>query len=120
MKAPLKSSPFAPLLTSLIRQRGVKGCMIVGETDGLIVDSNLQIGVNGPTFAALTASLFHKARRAAQAAGFGDATFLELDAENGRVCAVGRNELVLVVVAESRLNVGLVRVEMLKAAEALA
>lgn len=94
--------------------------MVVGETDGIIVDSNLQIGVNGSTVAALTASLFRKARRAAQAAGFGDAAFLELDAENGRVCAVGRNELVLVVVAEGRLNVGLLRVEMLKAAEAFA
>jgi predicted regulator of Ras-like GTPase activity (Roadblock/LC7/MglB family) len=46
-------------------------------------------------------------------------TFLELHAENGRVCAVGRNDLVLVVIAEPRLNVGLVRVEMLKAAETL-
>jgi predicted regulator of Ras-like GTPase activity (Roadblock/LC7/MglB family) len=113
------SSPFSAALAALIRHRGVKGCMVVGETDGLIVDSNLQIGVNGMTFAALTASLFRKARRSAQAAGFGDAAFLELDAENGRVCAVGRNELVLVVVAEQRVNVGLMRVEMLKVAESL-
>ena len=113
------SSPFAASLAGLIRHRGVKGCMVVGEADGLIVDSNLQIGVNGATFSALTASLFRKARRAAQAAGFGDAAFLELDAERGRVCAVGRNELVLVVVAEPRVNVGLVRVEMLRVAESL-
>jgi hypothetical protein len=113
------ATPFSDVLGALIRHRGVRGCMVVGETDGLIVDSNMQYGVNGTTFAALTASLFRKARRAAQAAGFGDATFLELDAEHGRVCAVGRNDLVLVVVAEPRLNVGLVRVELLKAAEAL-
>lgn len=113
------STQFTPALSTLIRHRGVKGCMVVGETDGIIVDSNLQIGVNGATFAALTASLFHKSRRAAQAAGFGDATFLQLEADLGRVCAVGRNELVLVVVAESRLNVGLVRVEMLRAMESL-
>ena len=115
----MNASPFTAVLGALIRHRGVKGCLVVGEGDGIIVDSNLQIGVNGTTFAALTASLYRKARRAAQAAGFGDATFLELDAEGGRVCAVGRNDLVLVVVAEPRLNVGLVRVEMLKAAEAL-
>jgi predicted regulator of Ras-like GTPase activity (Roadblock/LC7/MglB family) len=115
----LKSSPFSGILSSLIRNRGVKGCMVVGEGDGLIVDSTMQYGVDGNTFAALTASVYRKARRAAQAAGFGDASFLELDAENGRVCAVGRNDLVLVVIAEPRLNVGLVRVEMLKAAEAL-
>lgn len=114
------SSPFSGILASLIRHRGVNGCMVVGAGDGLIVDSTLQIGMNGAPFAALTASLYRKARRAAQAAGFGDAGFLELDAEQGRVCAVGRGDLVLVVVAESRVNVGLVRVELLKAAEALA
>ena len=113
------STPFTATLSTLIRHRGVKGCMVVGETDGIIVDSNLQIGVNGTAFAALTASLFRKSRRAARAAGFGDATFLELDAERGRVCAVGRNELVLVVVAEPRVNIGLVRVDMLRAMESL-
>lgn len=113
------SSQFRDILGALIRHRGVKGCMVVGEGDGLIVDSTLQIGVNGTTFAALTASLFRKARRAAEAAGFGDAVFLELEAEQGRVCAVGKSGLVLVIVAESRVNVGLVRVEMLKATAGL-
>ena len=113
------STQFTGALSTLIRHRGVKGCMVVGEADGIIVDSNLQIGMNGATFAALTASLFRKSRRAAQAAGFGDASFLQLEAELGRVCAVGKNELVLVVVAEPRVNVGLVRVEMLRAMESL-
>ena len=115
----MSATPFSAILSGLIRHRGVRGCMVVGEGDGLIVDSNLQFGVNGAPFAALTASLFRKARRAARAAGFGDAAFLELEAEQGRVCAVGRNDLVLVVVAEPRVNVGLVRVDMLRAAEAL-
>lgn len=114
------STPFSGILAGLIRHRGVKGCLVVGERDGLIVDATVQFGVNPQTFAALTASLFRKARRAAQAAGFGDATFVQLDAEQGRVCAVGRGELVLVVVAEPRVNLGIVRVDMLKAAEALA
>jgi predicted regulator of Ras-like GTPase activity (Roadblock/LC7/MglB family) len=113
------SSPFTALLSSLIRHRGVTGCMVVGEADGMIVDSSLQIGVNGDAFAALTASLYRKARRAAQAAGFGETGFFELDAEDGRICAAGRNDLVLVVIAERRVNVGLLRVEMLKALEAL-
>ena len=41
------SSPFTGLLASLIRHRGVTGCMVVGEADGMVVDSSLQIGVNG-------------------------------------------------------------------------
>ena len=111
------TSPFSALLSSLIRHRGVVGCMVVSEADGMIVDSSLQIGVNGDAFAALSASLYRKARRAAVAAGFGSAGFFELDAERGRVCAAGRHDLVIVVVAEPRANVGLLRVEMLRALE---
>lgn len=111
------TSQFSPLLLSLIRHRGVTGCMVVGEADGMIVDSSLQIGVNGEAFAALSASLYRKACRAAAAAGFGTAGFFELDADGGRMCAAGRNELIVVVVAEPRVNVGLLRVEMLKALE---
>jgi predicted regulator of Ras-like GTPase activity (Roadblock/LC7/MglB family) len=114
------SSPFTSLLASLIRHRGVTGCMVVGEADGMVVDSSLQIGVNGDAFAALTASMYRKARRAARAAGFGETGFFELDADGGRMCAAGRNDLVIVVIAEARANVGLLRVEMLKAVEAFA
>lgn len=114
------SSPFTALLQSLIRHRGVTGCMVVGEVDGMIVDSSLQIGVNGDAFAALTASLYRKARRAAAAAGFGETGFFELDADGGRMCAAGRNDLVIVVIAEPRVNVGLLRVEMLQALESFA
>jgi predicted regulator of Ras-like GTPase activity (Roadblock/LC7/MglB family) len=116
--SPLRS-PFAVLLHALIRQRGVLGSMVVSESDGIIVDSNLQIGVRGPVVAALAASLFRKARLSAEAAGFGGATFLQLEAEHGRVCAVGRGDLVIVVVAEQRANVGLIRVELLKGLESL-
>jgi predicted regulator of Ras-like GTPase activity (Roadblock/LC7/MglB family) len=111
-------TPFTEILGALIRHRGVTGCMVVGEVDGMIVESNLQIGVNGTAVAALAASLYRKARRSAAAAGFGATGFFELHADGGRVCAAGRNELVLVVVAEPRVNVGLVRVELLRALEA--
>jgi predicted regulator of Ras-like GTPase activity (Roadblock/LC7/MglB family) len=108
-------SPFGDVLASLIRQRGVVGSMVVSESDGIIVDSNLQIGVKGPVVAALTASLYRKARLSSEAAGYGQASFLQLEAERGRVCAVGRNDLVLVAVSDSRANIGLIRVEMLRA-----
>ena len=110
-------SQFTGMLQAIIRHRGVTGCMVVGQGDGLIVDSSLQIGVNGNAFAALTASLYCKAQKASTAAGFGETGFFELAADGGRVCAAGRNELVLVVIAESRVNVGLIRVEMLRALE---
>ena len=115
----MSASPFADVLVTLTRQRGVLGSLVVSESDGIIVDSNLQIGVKGNVVAALAASLYRKARMSARAAGLGDATFLQLEAERGHVCALGRNDLVLVTVSESRANVGLIRVEMLKALGAL-
>jgi predicted regulator of Ras-like GTPase activity (Roadblock/LC7/MglB family) len=115
----MSATPFADTLAQLTRQRGVLGSMVVSEADGIIVDSNLQIGVKGNVVAALAASLYRKARLSAQAAGLGTAAFLQLEAQRGRVCAVGRGDLLLVTVAESRANVGLIRVEMLRAVEVL-
>ncbi len=113
-------SPFSNMLDALTKQRGVMASLVAGESDGMIVDSNLQVGQQGERVAALAASMFRKSRLAAEAAGLGAATFLQLEAERGRVCACGRNDLVLVVVSEAAANVGLIRVEMLKALGGLA
>jgi predicted regulator of Ras-like GTPase activity (Roadblock/LC7/MglB family) len=114
------TTPFGPMLDSLTRQRGVRASLVVSESDGLVVDSNLRFGQDGDRVAALAGSLYRKARLSAAAAQLGAVTFLELDAERGRVCAVGgRNDLVLVVVADGTANVGLIRVALLKALESL-
>ena len=113
------SSPFEAMLGALTRHRGVIASMLVGESDGMIVDSNVQIGQNADRVAALAASLYRKARLSAHAAGLGGVAFMQLEAERGRVCAAGRGDLVLVAVTAPTANVGLVRVEMLRAVETL-
>ena len=114
------TSPFTAMLQTLSRQRGVTAALVVSEQDGIVIDSNLQIGQPGDRVAALAASLYRKARLSAEAAGLGAVSFLQLEAPNGRLCAVGAGELVLVVVAASAVNVGLVRVELLRAVVELA
>ena len=114
------TTQFRDLLAPLTRQRAVLGCMVVGEGDGLIIDSTLQVGVRGEAVAALAASLYRKARLSSQAAGLGSVRFLRLEAADGHVCAAGRNDLVLIAVAEARANIGLLRAAMLRAAEMLA
>jgi predicted regulator of Ras-like GTPase activity (Roadblock/LC7/MglB family) len=89
--------------------------LIVSESDGLVVDSKLRFGEQEDRVAALAASIYRKARLSADAAQLGAVSFLQLDAERGRVCAVGRRDLVIVVVADPAANVGLIRVELLKA-----
>ena len=112
-------SAFGALVSAVTRHRGVTACLVVAEEDGIVVEGTAQIGVDTAAFAALTASLYRKAMRAADAAGFGGVSFCELEAERGRVLAAGRHGLVVVAVAEPRVNLGLVRVELLRAAGAL-
>lgn len=112
-------SPFDPVLDALTRHRGVSAGLVVSESDGIVVDARLQIGARGDRVAAFAASLYRKARLSAEAAGLGSVGFLQLDAGRGRVCAVGRGDLVLVVVAAREANVGLIRVEMLRALDRL-
>jgi predicted regulator of Ras-like GTPase activity (Roadblock/LC7/MglB family) len=114
------ATPFTAMLQLLSRQRGVTAALVVSEADGIVVDSNLQIGQSGDRVAALAASLYRKARLSARAAGMGAVSFMQLEAPNGRLCAAGSGELVLVVVAHTDVNVGLVRVDLLRATAQLA
>lgn len=124
-------SVFTSTLEALTRQRGVRASLIVSESDGLIIDARLRYGQDGERVAALAASLYRKARLSASAARLGSVAFLQLDAERGRICAAGRplhwtpegaigSDLVIVVVADPAANVGLIRMELLKAVETLA
>ncbi len=112
-------NPYPALVSAMTRHRGVLACMVVMEDDGILVDATAQIGVDTAAFAALTASLYRKAARAASAAGFGGVSFCELEAERGRVIAAGRNGLVIIAVAEPKVNLGLLRIELLRAAGGL-
>ena len=113
-------SSLREVVERLSRQRGVRASLIVSENDGLVVDSSLRFGEDGERVAALAASIYRKARLSAGAAHLGAVSFLQLDADRGRLCAVGRDDLVLVVVAEPSANVGLIRVELFKALETIA
>lgn len=111
---------FTRILDAFSRQRGVRASLVVSAPDGIAIESSLQIGEDGSRVAALAASLYRKARKSATAAGLGATGFLQLEAETGRLCMLGGDDVILVVVTQPDANVGLVRVEMLRAAESLA
>jgi predicted regulator of Ras-like GTPase activity (Roadblock/LC7/MglB family) len=115
-------SGYAELLGRVNRVSGVRGSMVVAVEDGLVVEEELMVGVPGAAVAALVASIFRRARRSTVAAEFGAASILQVDAEGGLLFAAAPPELgdlLLVVVAESWVNVGLVRLEAAKVVEAL-
>jgi predicted regulator of Ras-like GTPase activity (Roadblock/LC7/MglB family) len=114
------STQFTNVLDALTKQRGVLASLVVGASDGVTIDSNTQIGQDSTHVAALAASLYRKARKSATAAGLGATGFMQLEAESGRLCIIGGDEIVLIVVAERDANIGLIRVEMLRATKVLA
>jgi predicted regulator of Ras-like GTPase activity (Roadblock/LC7/MglB family) len=115
-------SAYAELLARVNRVTGVRGAMVVALEDGLVVEDDLMYGVPGEAVAALVASIFRRARRSVEAADFGAASFLQVEAEDGLLFAAAPpqlGDLLLVVVAEAWVNVGLVRLEAAKVVEAL-
>jgi predicted regulator of Ras-like GTPase activity (Roadblock/LC7/MglB family) len=94
--------------------------MIVDASDDIIVEAVVRHGREASTVAALAASLYRKARLSARAAGLGDTGVLRIEAQRGHIFAAGCGDLVLIALAESTVNMGLMRVEIRRAAEALA
>ncbi len=112
---------FARVLDLITRVRGVRGAMLVAGDDGLVVAEQLMEGIKGPAVAALAASLAGRLRRAMEAAGLGASVFWHLQADHGTLLVVPAASGILVVaVAEPDVNIGLVRLELLRASEAVA
>jgi predicted regulator of Ras-like GTPase activity (Roadblock/LC7/MglB family) len=109
-------------LELITRVRGVRGAMLVSAEDGLVIAEQLMEGIKGSALAALAASLSGKLRRAMEAAGTGESLFWHLQAEQGALLVVpaanSEGGILVVAVAEPDVNIGLVRLELLRAAEA--
>jgi len=111
---------YGPALDLVTRVRGVRGAMLVSGDDGLVVAEQLMEGIKGVAVAALAASLASRLRRAMEAAGLGASLFWHLQCDQGSLLVVPAPSGVLIVaVAEPDVNVGLVRLELLRAAEAV-
>lgn len=112
---------FRQALDRVTRVRGVRGAMVVAGEDGLVVAEALMEGVRGNAVAALAASLAKRMRQAMDAAATGPPHFLHLQGDDGTLIVVPAADGMLVVsVADADVNVGLARLEMLRAAELIA
>ncbi len=114
-------TPFAAALDIVTRVRGVRGAMLVSAGDGLVVAEQLMEGIKGPAVAALAGSLANRLGRSLAAAGVGTTLFWHLQCTEGALLVVPTPSGILVVaIAEPGVNVGLVRLELLRAAEMVA
>ncbi len=114
------SMRFRGILDTITRVRGVRGAMIVGYQDGLVISDSLMEDVRGNAVAALTSSLTKHIANATSASGAGAPQFLHVQAARGALLAVvGAAEILVVAIADPSVNVGLVRLELIRAAEAV-
>ena len=105
-------------LDNVTRIRGVRGALVVTGDDGMIVADALMEGVRGGAIAALAASIALRFGNAAQTTGVGEPHFYHLQAAEGTLVVVpGPTGVLVVVIGDPELNVGLVRLEMLRVAE---
>ena len=112
------SERFRQALDGITRVRGVRGALLVTDDDGLIIADSVMEDVRGGAVAALAASLATRMGKAAIGARIGESHFLHLQAENGALLVMpAPNGVLVVVLAERNVNVGLTRLEMLRAAE---
>jgi uncharacterized protein len=114
------SDVFTAAVEKLSRIPGVRGALIVEADAAVPVVAELSEGVNGTAVAALAASLFQRTGHASESAQFGRLSILQLEADHGQVVVVDAGELILVVITERNAQLGLVRLEALRAAQSLA
>jgi predicted regulator of Ras-like GTPase activity (Roadblock/LC7/MglB family) len=94
--------------------------MLVAPGDGLLVAEAAMEGVKTAAAAALSAALVARLSRASGTAGAGTPSFVHLEADRGALLAMpAGDDLLLVTIADPEVNVGLARLEMLRAVEEL-
>ena len=107
-------------LDRISRVRGMRGSMWVSADDGIPVAQLLMEGVPGKAIAALAASLVRKVSGTAGAVGAGKVRFVQMEAAGGTLLvALAPPDLLVVALADSRVNIGLARLEMMRAALAV-
>lgn len=106
-------------LLRLAATPGVRLAVAASDTEGLVLHAEGADYRTRPAAAALGAALFARARSAAAVCGQGAPRLLRLQCVEGQLMAAAAGSMVLIVVADAGTNAGRIRLELLRAAEAL-
>lgn len=113
-----ESAGLQGLLNRLSQVEGARVALIVGR-DGAPVP-NVITGEDEEIFGALTGAIFGTINKAMQRTGLGELDDVMISASNGSIQAMAAGPHILVVLADHRSNIGLIRLEMRRAARQLA
>jgi uncharacterized protein len=104
------------IVEDLIRIEGVIGSLLVGK-DGLVVASTLMDEEDAEILGAMSAAVFGEIDKATRRIGVGMLIDSIIDAEQGSILMLESRDLILVVITQRMVNLGLVKMEMRRAAK---
>lgn len=104
------------IVEDLIRVEGVIGSLLVGK-DGLVVASTLMDEEDAEILGAMSAAVFGEIDKATKRIGVGMLVDTIIDAEQGSILMLESKALILVVLTQRMVNLGLVKMEMRRAAK---
>lgn len=113
------SDPMLAIARGLTRIPGVMGAIIVDAEAGVPVASEVAAGVPETALSALSASLLKRTSEAARGSALGPARIVQLEAEEENIIIADAGPLLVVVLAGTLAQLGLVRVQVARAAEEL-
>lgn len=113
------SEKLSVVVDRLSRVPGVRGAAVVDAQAGVPIVAELADDMVPTALAALAGSAFRMSGRATEKAAYGPLKTLQLEARDGTVVVTGAGDLLVVAVADPTAQIGLVRLEAARAAEAI-
>ncbi len=104
------------IVEDLIRVDGVIGSLLVGR-DGLVIASTLLDDEDAEVLGAMSAAVFGEIDKATKRIGIGTLVDAIIDAKEGSILLLEARDVILTVVTQRMVNLGLVKMEMRRAAK---
>ena len=104
------------IVEDLIRVDGVIGSLLVGR-DGLVIASTLLDEEDAEVLGAMSAAVFGEIDKATKRIGIGILIDAIIDAKDGSILLLEARDMILTVVTQRMVNLGLVKMEMRRAAK---
>ena len=104
------------IVEDLIRVDGVIGSLLVGR-DGLVIARTLLEDEDAEVLGAMSAAVFGEIDKATKRIGIGVLVDAIIDAKDGSILLLESRDVILTVVTQRMVNLGLVKMEMRRAAK---
>ncbi len=104
------------VLIEINKTEGINGSMVVSK-DGLVIASQLPGNMDSELIGAMASAAYGAAERTTSEVGIGNLTQAMIEGDYGKIVMVDAGEGILIALTEPRVNLGLIRIVLKRAAE---